>query len=155
VLANQNKRKAYLYGANANLFVDFTKSFSLTSTITFTQGQIVEEEGNDPLDHIPPVIGKTGVVYHYKGFRGELFANYNGWKHIEDYNAGGEDNEQYATPEGMPAWWTLNMRLQYQINKYLLVQAACENISDANYRVFASGISAPGRNVILSVRASF
>lgn len=67
----------------------------------------------------------------------------------------GEDNEQYATPEGMPAWWTLNLRLQYQLNKNLLIQGACENILDANYRVFASGISAPGRNFIVAVRANF
>ncbi|MEP7127401.1 MAG: TonB-dependent receptor, partial [Chitinophagales bacterium] len=155
VLANQNKRKAFLYGMNANLFVDFTNDLSLISTITFTKGEIVEDEGNDPLDHIPPVIGKTSIVYHKKGFRGELFANYNGWKHIEDYNGGGEDNEQYATEEGMPAWWTLNLRLQYQINKNLMIQAACENLLDANYRVFASGISAPGRNFILTLRGSF
>ncbi|MBK9731709.1 MAG: TonB-dependent receptor [Chitinophagaceae bacterium] len=155
VLANQNKRKAFLYGMNANLFIDFTNDLSLVSTITYTKGEIVEDEGNDPLDHIPPVIGKTSIVYHKKGFRGELFANYNGWKHIEDYNGGGEDNEQYATPEGMPAWWTLNLRLQYQINKNLMVQAACENLLDANYRVFASGISAPGRNFMVTLRGSF
>ncbi len=155
VLANQNKRKAFLYGVNANLFIDFTDNLSLMSTLTYTKGEIIEEEGNDPLDHIPPVIGKTSVVYHNKGFRGELFALYNGWKHIEDYNDGGEDNEQYATPEGMPAWWTLNLRLQYQLNKNLLIQATCENLMDANYRVFASGISAPGRNFILALRGSF
>lgn len=95
------------------------------------------------------------MIYRYKGMRAELFANYNGWKHIEDYNGGGEDNEQYATPEGMPAWWTLNLRVQYQLNKNLLIQGACENIMDANYRVFASGISAPGRNFIVAVRANF
>ncbi len=155
VLANQNKRKAFLYGANANLFIDFTDFLSLVSTITYTKGEIIEDEGNDPLDHIPPVIGKTSVIYHQKGFRGELFANYNGWKHIEDYNSGGEDNEQYATPEGMPAWWTLNLRLQYQLTKSLMIQAACENLLDANYRVFASGISAPGRNFIIALRGSF
>jgi hemoglobin/transferrin/lactoferrin receptor protein len=155
VLANQNKQKAYLYGANANLFADINDNFSLISTLTYTKGEIVEDDGNEPLDHIPPLLGKTSVIYRYKGLRAELFANYNGWKHIEDYNGGGEDNEQYATPEGMPAWWTLNLRLQYQLNKNLLIQGACENILDANYRVFASGISAPGRNFIVAVRVNF
>lgn len=155
VLANQNKQKAFLYGVNANLFADLTNAISFSSTITYTQGEIINDEGNEPLDHIPPLLGKTSVICHYKGIRAELFANYNGWKHIEDYNGGGEDNEQYATPEGMPAWWTLNLRLQYQLNRHLLLQAACENMLDANYRVFASGISAPGRNFILALRASF
>jgi hemoglobin/transferrin/lactoferrin receptor protein len=155
VFASQNKGKAFLYGANANVFIDFNDFLSLTSTITYTYGRIVNDTGNAPLDHIPPVLGKTSFIYHQKGFRGELFAAYNGWKHIDDYYLNGEDNEQYATPEGMPSWWTLNLRAQYQLNEHLLIQAACENIFDANYRVFASGISAPGRNFIVTLRGSF
>lgn len=155
VMANQNKGKAFLYGVNGNLFVDFTDHLSLTSTITYTYGRIVNDTGNAPLDHIPPVIGKTSIIYNYEKFRAEAFAMYNGWKHIEDYYLNGEDNEQYATPEGMPSWWTLNLRLQYAITKNLMVQAACENILDQNYRVFASGISAPGRNFIVGVRGAF
>jgi hemoglobin/transferrin/lactoferrin receptor protein len=155
VMANQNKGKAYITGVNGNLFVDFNDHLSLTSTITYTYGRIVSDTGNAPLDHIPPLIGKTSIIYGWKGLRAELFTLYNGWKRIEDYYPNGEDNEQYATTEGMPSWWTLNLRLQYQINQYLTIQAACENILDKNYRVFASGISAPGRNFILSVRGSF
>jgi hemoglobin/transferrin/lactoferrin receptor protein len=65
----------------------------------------------------------------------------------------GEDNIQYATKNGTPSWFTLNIRTAYQINKALQVQASLENILDRNYRVYASGISAPGRNLILSIRA--
>ncbi|MBA2421609.1 MAG: TonB-dependent receptor [Chitinophagales bacterium] len=155
VLANQNKQRAYLYGTNANVLIDMNDAFSITSTITYTQGKVVTDKVNAPLDHIPPLLGKTSFIFRHQNFRSELFANYNGWKRIEDYNANGEDNEQYATPEGMPSWWTLNLRLQYQINKYILVQAACENILDLNYRVFASGISAPGRNFLVTLRAGF
>jgi hemoglobin/transferrin/lactoferrin receptor protein len=155
VMSNQNKGKAFLYGANGNLFIDFTDHFSLTSTISYTYGRIVNDTGNAPLDHIPPVIGKTSLIYSHKKFRAEAFALYNGWKRIDDYYPNGEDNEQYATPEGMPAWWTLNLRLQYAVTNHLTVQAACENILDHNYRVFASGISAPGRNFIVALRGSF
>lgn len=155
VFAGQNAGKAFIYGGNLNLFVDFTNHIAFTSTITYTYGRVVNDTGNAPLDHIPPVFGKTSVLYNLNGFRGELYAMYNGTKKIEDYNAGGEDNLQYATPEGMPGWFTLNLRLQYAINKNLKLQAACENILDANYRVFASGISAPGRNFIFAIRASF
>jgi hemoglobin/transferrin/lactoferrin receptor protein len=67
----------------------------------------------------------------------------------------GEDNEAYATALGMPAWYTANIRLTYQFNKFVSFQAACENIFDQNYRQFASNISAPGRNFILTLRGSF
>jgi hemoglobin/transferrin/lactoferrin receptor protein len=54
----------------------------------------------------------------------------------------------------MPAWHTFNLRTSYQIVSYLQVQAAVENVFDRNYRVFASGISGAGRNVVLTLRAN-
>jgi hemoglobin/transferrin/lactoferrin receptor protein len=85
----------------------------------------------------------------------EGFAMYSGWKHLEDYNMVGEDNFAYATPEGMPSWYTLNLRGSYMLSNQLSIQLACENILDRNYRMFASNISAPGRNFILTLRGSF
>lgn len=80
---------------------------------------------------------------------------YNGWKRVKNYNLIGEDNFKYATPEGMPAWYTFNYRLAYHPNKNFTLQFSVENIFDYHYRVFASGISAPGRNFIFSVRTAF
>ncbi|HZH36636.1 MAG TPA: hypothetical protein VEX65_05140, partial [Flavisolibacter sp.] len=84
-----------------------------------------------------------------------LFALYNGWKRLEDYNPGGEDNAQYATPDGTPSWLTLNLRTTVNLHKQLSLQAGIDNILDRNYRYFASGFSAPGRHVILALRSSF
>jgi hemoglobin/transferrin/lactoferrin receptor protein len=80
---------------------------------------------------------------------------FNGWKKIKDYNPDGEDNGQYATAAGMPSWMTLNLRGSYVIKKYLTVQAGIENILDRNYRYFASGFSAPGRNFLVALRTNF
>ena len=80
---------------------------------------------------------------------------YNGWKNLEDYNLLGEDNIAYATPEGMPSWMTINLKGSYKISDMLTIQAGIENIADTNYRVFASNISAPGRNIFVTVRAQW
>ena len=80
---------------------------------------------------------------------------YNGWKKTKDYNPEGEDNAQYATPDGMPAWVTYNLKTQVEILKNMMVQLAVENIADRNYRQFASGFSAPGRNFLLALRVNF
>jgi hemoglobin/transferrin/lactoferrin receptor protein len=50
---------------------------------------------------------------------------------------------------------TLNVRSAYQFNKYMQLQVALENILDQNYRVFASNISAPGRNLVITLRGNF
>ena len=67
----------------------------------------------------------------------------------------GEDNEDEAiTDEGFPAWYTINLRSHYRISEHLEVQLSIENLLDRFYKTFASGIGAPGRNFILTLRAT-
>jgi len=153
VQSMQNAEQAIIYGIEGNFLARLTKSFSFGSNLTFTKGKVTS--GDIPLDHIPPVFGKTTVKLDLEKFTAEFYARYNGWKHIEDYSPSGEDNEQYATEDGMPAWYTLNLKAGYQFNRFVGLQAGVENILDKHYRNFASGISAPGRNIFITLRGSF
>lgn len=156
VYASQNVNKAYVRGINARLKVELSTKISWDNTISQTYGRFVNPNGSKkPLDHVPPVFGKSSLTYTGKKLSMEIYGMFNGWKKIKDYNPDGEDNGQYATPDGMPSWFTLNWRAGYSFKKYLSVQGGVENIMDRNYRYFASGFSAPGRNFILSLRASF
>ena len=152
VQAMQNVDKANIYGFEANLLAQLTKSLSLRSTLTYTYGHAKTEDV--PLDHIPPMFGLTSLKLDLSKFTGEFYARYNAWKHIAEYSPSGEDNEAYATVDGMPAWFTLNLRAGYQFNRNISLQAGLENILDKHYRNFASGISAPGRNVFVTLRAT-
>jgi hemoglobin/transferrin/lactoferrin receptor protein len=155
VMANQNKAKAYIYGFNAAITANLSNNVTLYSTITFTYGRYTNTAGLEvPLDHVPPVFGKTSLMYHQKAFTTEVYAMYNGWKRIQDYSPSGEDNLTYATPSGMPSWYTLNLRAGYKLNSNMGIQIALENIMDQNYRQFASGISAPGRNFVITLRGN-
>ncbi|WP_181304971.1 TonB-dependent receptor [Rufibacter sp. XAAS-G3-1] len=155
VVASVNANKAYVYGFTGSVNADITQAFQLTSTLTYTRGRIKADPVNTPLDHIPPVFGKTSLFLTLPKFRTEFFVQYNGWKQLEDYNPVGEDNLQYATPQGVPAWYTLNLRTAYQFHPRLQFQAALENMLDQFYRVYASGVSAPGRNLVLTLRGNF
>lgn len=160
VQANQNKRSAYITGFTLNIESELTPSFSMSHSLTYTYGRLNDKtsKGKDtltPLDHIPPVYGQSSFVLKKKKFRGEFFVRYSGWKFIKDYRLGAEDNESYATPQGMPGWVTFNLRTEYSINKFIRAQVALENMLDTHYRYFASGFSAPGRNVVVSLRANF
>ena len=152
VQAMQNVDKAAIYGFEANLLAQLTKSLSLRSNLTYTYGHVKTEDV--PLDHIPPLFGLTSLKLELSKFTGEFYARYNAWKHIKDYSPSGEDNETYATVDGMPAWYTLNLRAGYQFSRYLSLQTGVENILDKHYRNFASGISAPGINVFVTLRAT-
>ncbi len=152
VTANVNARRAYTTGFSLGLSADLAGSLSLTSTLNYTYGRIRTDSTAYPLDHIPPLHGKTALSVKLRRFGGEFVVLYNGWKRLKDYYRNGEDNEQYATAAGMPAWYTLNCRASFQANAFLALQAAVENVLDRNYRVFASGISAPGRNFVVTLR---
>ncbi len=154
VYSNQNADKgAYILGYNFSLSADFTSYLSMTSSINFTYGRIKTDSTDYPLDHIPPVLGKTSLILNLNKFKGDFSVIYNGWKNVWDYNMNGEDNFPDATPNGMPAWYTLNLSGAYQITPNFQIQARLDNILDQNYRAFASGINAPGRNFVLSFRA--
>jgi hemoglobin/transferrin/lactoferrin receptor protein len=153
VYANQNSDKgAYILGYNINFAADLTNYLSLTNTFSYTYGRIITDSTNQPLDHIPPVIGKASLLLKLEKFKGDFSIIYNGWKHIWDYRLDAEDNEADATPSGMPAWYTLNLGAAYQLTPNLQIQARLDNILDKNYRAFASGLSAPGRNLSITLR---
>lgn len=150
-LAQTNAGRAYICGFQGNLLAQVTNSFSIVSNLTYTYGY--NESDGAPLDHIPPVYGMTSFRLELSKFKGDFYVVYNGWKRISQYSQGGEDNQVYATPYGMPSWYTLNLKLSYQIEKHVNVELGMENILDEHYRKFASGISSPGRNIIVALRA--
>ncbi|HZV67941.1 MAG TPA: TonB-dependent receptor [Saprospiraceae bacterium] len=155
VVTNVNAKKAFVYGGNAYASLDITNSLSLYSTINYTYGRIERENDEVPLDHVAPLFGKTSLRWNKDKIRAEAYAMYNGAKKLEDYNPDGEDNLPYATVDGMPAWMTLNVKGSYQFTKNFTLQLGVENILDENYRIFSSNISAPGRNIVVTVRGSW
>ncbi|MFZ9695468.1 MAG: TonB-dependent receptor plug domain-containing protein [Chitinophagaceae bacterium] len=156
VIANQNARKAFIRGLNYRLDIKLTPSLDWETTLSSTYGRFTSgNKAIKPMDHIPPFFGKSSLLYKKNTLQGEFYIHFNGWKRIEDFNMNGEDNAQYATPDGMPSWYTLNLRASWQLYKSLQVQAGLENILDRNYRYFASGFSAPGRNLYLTLRTNF
>jgi hemoglobin/transferrin/lactoferrin receptor protein len=176
VMANQNMNKASIAGASLMLTIHLDEHLKLNGTFNTIKGDFKLKKGtiasiyqlqpnntyaltktsvdSKPLDHIPPNYGKLSLIYEKNKLFSELFLAYNGWKKLDRYNPDGEDNAQYATTQGSPSWKTLNWRIGFDINAKIKIQASVENIFDVNYRYFASGFSAPGRNVVLSLRTA-
>ncbi|MEP7197077.1 MAG: TonB-dependent receptor [Saprospiraceae bacterium] len=155
VFANQNKRKAYVFGFSSNVKSQFTDNLHLTLGVNYTYGRIKTESSDTPIDHIPPFMTHLQLTYTNKNFSSDFFINYNGWKKLKDYYLNGEDNEQYATADGMPAWFTVNFHAGYKVHKLATLQVGVDNIFDTQYRTFASGINAPGRNIFATIRLHY
>jgi len=168
VIASQNVDEAYIQGLYGAITADFSNHVSFKTSVTYTMGQYRQElpsinnnSNHDtivPLDHIPPMFGQTSIMYHFKKFESEIYARYSAPKLGRDYSLGKEDNESYsADPVNgyMPGWVTFNIKTAYHITKTFTVNLGVENLFDTHYRIFASGISAPGRNIIAAVRVKF
>ncbi len=155
VLANQNKRKAIIMGASSDIKLFLFDKILIKTSLNYTRGRIITDSILSPLDHIPPLSVKILLKMSNKKTTYQLFAHYNAWKKIADYYLNGEDNERYATPDGMPAWLSINFNFGYQMTKNFSVQTGVHNILDTQYRVFASGINAAGRNFFVTLRYSY
>jgi hemoglobin/transferrin/lactoferrin receptor protein len=155
IFAPQNKAKAHIVGFSINASFTIAENTSLDGVFTYTKGKYTNAGVTVPLDHVPPTYGRVALKHDAKIWLAEFYSLFNGWKRIADYNPNGEDNAQYATAEGMPSWFTLNIRAAAKLGKNLSAQVLVENLLDRNYRYFASGISAPGRNFVFSLKTTF
>ncbi|WP_345226966.1 TonB-dependent receptor plug domain-containing protein [Hymenobacter koreensis] len=149
-VASTNTGRARIYGFSARALAEFGAGFSAQGSISYTKGRDLTRAV--PLDHIPPLYGRGAVSYRRRSLTAEASVLFNGRKWVGEFSPSGEDNLDQATPVGSLGWYTLNLRTEYRLTPRWAVQAAVENILDQSYRQFASGISAPGRNVVLALR---
>lgn len=155
VFSNQNRAKANITGAYAGLSVNFGHGFNAYGNFTYTKGMIVTETPATPLDHIPPFFGNIGIGYYRNKWKAQCYGLFNGTKSLKNYSNSGEDNLNYATPNGMPGWFTLNLKASWEAHQHVTLMGGIENVLDTNYRVFASGVSSSGRNVFFAIRGNF
>lgn len=154
VEAVTNAGSARAYGIHSGIRVNLTGGWSIKSAINVTEGK---EKGGIPLRHAAPVFGSTHLILDKPRLKTDLYASYNGAK-VFSKMPPSEIEKAYlysADSNGnpwSPAWWTLNIKLSYTFVERVVVTAGMENILNNRYRPYSSGISAPGRNLILSVR---
>ena len=153
IYANTNTQEASLYGFNAKAYLYLNKEWSSTHTISYTYGK--DDSSDLPMDHIPPLYGKSQLNWVKNKHKLGLCILYNTWKKAEEYGSSGSDNLDEATADGTPSWWTLNFSYSVNISDKLTAQVNLENMLDVHYKTFSSGISAPGRNLILSLKTEF
>ena len=153
IAANINAESARVTGLSLTGSFKPIKAISLSGSISLTKGIIKNDDSTEsPLGHIPPGYGRLMAVYDNDKTSHQLRFNFNLKKDINDFG-GSVDNPELATPEGSLAWSTLGYYSSYYISNRMDIDIAIENIFDVHYRPFSSGISAPGRNIIFTLRA--
>lgn len=160
--AIQNAAQATVYGLVLGADAAFGRGWGLMVRYNWQDGveQDDDSTGDVPLRHAPPPFGQAGLNWSRDRLRLELFVQFSGAFDHGDL----APSEQAKAPiyakdangdPYAPGWHTLNLKGSYQLSRLLQVSGGVENITDQRYRPYSSGISAPGRNLILALRASF
>lgn len=154
VQAITNTTYARVYGIHLNLQANITNYLSVKSALNITKGK---EKGGTPLRHAAPMFGSTHIIYKSNIFNADLYVSYNAARKFADMPpteiekpylyAADKNGDPYS-----PGWFTLNCKVSYSLMKWAIINAGVENILDNRYRPYSSGIVAPGRNFILSLR---
>ena len=161
LVANVNKKTAYIAGGTFLFKGNLTKSFNALATLTVTNGNTYDTK--EPLSSIPPNFGSFEINYTKNKLETGLNLKFNGRKKMEDYNIEeGIDNIEETpyiiaseTYYGSPSWTTINFYSNFKVTKNIDFLFSVDNIFDQHYKEFASAISSPGRNFSFSVLASF
>ncbi|MCP4551909.1 MAG: TonB-dependent receptor [Bacteroidetes bacterium] len=149
-----NAGKAQIYGGSIGLDLKLSNSAELYTTHTFMSG---EDDENEPLRHVSPLFGVIGVNYLLKAFTIDFYLNYNGEIPFNKLAPSERDKPNlYASDKNgnpySPSWFTINLKSSLKINDDLQFNVGLENMLDKRYRPYSAGISAPGINLILSVK---
>ena len=160
-IANNNLGNRYLYGASIDGNFSISNPLSVRGSLDLIKA--VKSNKYGPLPSISPAFGRLFLQYQKNDLLTHLSFQFSGKKDPNDYSLGGEDGLE-ETPllsgnpiifAGSPAWNELSWLAQYQWRENTVFRIALDNIFDVHYRPFASGISAPGRNLKLGLNYTF
>ncbi|RMG69800.1 MAG: TonB-dependent receptor [Bacteroidetes bacterium] len=161
IQAIQNAAVARVYGLQVGLEAVLPAGLRLSSRYNV---QIGEEELDDgsrsPARHAAPAFGVTRLSYRQGPLLAQVYAQYSAARAFEQLpqEEQAKDFLYALDAEGrpyQPAWYTLNLKLAYQLDGHWSLTAGAENLTDQRYRPYSSGLTAPGRQLILALRANF
>ena len=160
VQAIQNASRANVYGLELGFLWDMSKYLSLRSQYNIINGKEFDGETESPVRHVAPNFGNTHLIWNNNKIKLDLFANYNGALSFNELALSERRKvDIYALDANgnphAPSWYTLNLRSQFNLNTKTVITSSLENITSQRYRTYSSGISAPGRNFILSLKYTY
>jgi hemoglobin/transferrin/lactoferrin receptor protein len=161
VQALQNSAVGHVYGLQAGIEIKLPAGLKFSTDLNYQVGEEELDDGTtSPSRHAAPFFGVSRLTYNAKDLQLQFYSDYQAARQFEDLAIEERAKDEIYAKDAngnnySPAWYTLNLKAQYQLTKVFSITAGIENITDQRYRTYSSGISAPGRNFILALSASF
>lgn len=161
ILAIQNAASAHIAGIQLGCYASLPMGFGYRMHLNLQHGKEELDNGQEStLRHAVPFFGNAAFTYQHGKLAIELYSQFQAKRSYADMPESERDKtEMYALDADghvyAPAWITLNIKMQYQATRHLVLNGGLENMTDKRYRHYSSGISAPGRNFIASATYIF
>ncbi len=161
VLAVQNAASAYVCGLQASWRMTLPGGFGARVDLNWQQGREELDNGTrSPLRHAAPFFGRAALTYAHGGLALSLYSTFQARRsHADMAEEEKAKTEIYARNAAgktySPAWLALHFKASLRCSAHWHIGAGVENITDRRYRLYSSGISAAGRNVIISATYRF
>ncbi len=182
VQAIVNAESASVWGLSASFQQRINKELQLEGQLHYTYGRrdfkLNESESVEvPLDHIPPLYGQLQLNYRKSKWEAGIQWQFQARKELDDYavsgiskqgetlvldREGSSDNLDLTPLDpatgaftGSYGWAIWNLSGAYRIGQFARIRVRMENLLDLHYRPFSSGISAPGRNLVVGLYSWF
>ncbi|MEQ8242417.1 TonB-dependent receptor [Fulvivirga sp.] len=159
VQAIQNAATATVYGLQAGLELTLPDGFQLISDLNYQKGEEELDDGTSSSSrHAAPLFGTSRLKFNHDKVDLEFYVSYQGEVAFEDLAVDERSKDEiYAKDSNgnnyAPSWYTLNLKAMFPVSDKISISTGLENITDQRYRPYSSGVSAPGRNFIIALRA--
>jgi hemoglobin/transferrin/lactoferrin receptor protein len=161
VQAIQNAASAWVYGFQFGIEWKISSKFNFISRFNYQKGEeIMDDNSVSNSRHAAPFFGVSRLQFKHKKLMLEMNIQYSGEQTFANLNQEERGKpEIYAIDENgnpwSPGWYTINFRCMYSISNRWVVSSGVENMLDLQYRPYSSGLVAPGRNFVMSLRMNF
>jgi hemoglobin/transferrin/lactoferrin receptor protein len=160
-VTKKNSGDGYVHGTELSLACYLLDQFRLSGSFSWLDGEIetyptsASEKVKEPISRLMPPSGHLGIRWQpaRKKF---WFAGHLSVAGLQDdLSTRDRSDTQRIPPGGTPAYTVFDLRAGWEINRYINMSAAIENIGDVDYRIHGSGQNEPGRNFVIGLSYTY
>lgn len=154
VVRSVNAAESTIRGFEGGASFDLAGTMSLDAVLNYTWSeQRVPGSPTEPGDRIPPFSGRLNFSYDAGAdFRFEAWLRFAG---EQDRLSARDVRDIRIDPDGTGGWGILGTRGSWDLRGEWQFTLGVDNLFDKRYRVHGSGLDAPGRNVMVSLRRTW
>lgn len=153
VLALQNMERAQVWGTSFRGYWKTSQGIHITGSLTYTHGQ--NSETGVRLPHIAPFFGQLSMAMTHQKLTTRFELEFSDGVPRQELPPSEKYRQHLYSADGALSWYIVNIKNSYQLNNYYSINFNLENLLNVHYRSYTSGLSAPGFNAVIAVRANF